>query len=120
MVTAGERRDRVSIQARTETSDGHDGYTETWSTLRSRWSARVRPLSGRDLERARTVDPRVTHEVVFGWWHGWRDDLDGGRARLLFHPTSVSDDDIEFEIVTPPVDVEGKRENVLVLAKEAA
>lgn len=120
MVTAGERRDRVSVQVRTETSDGHDGYTETWDTRHSRWSARARALSGRDLERARQVDPRVSWEVVFGYWRAFRADLDGGRARLLVHPTSNSADDITLEIVTPPVDVEGKRHDVLVLCREAA
>lgn len=122
MVTAGERRDRASIQTCTEMSDGHDGFTETWTTPTgfSRWAVRARALSGRDLERARQVDPRVTWEIVFAWWRTFRADLQGGRARLLLHPTSSAADDITLEIVTPPVDVEGQRQNVLVLAREAA
>jgi len=120
MVPAGERRDRVSVQVRTEVPDGHDGFLETWAIRHHRWSARARALSGRDLERARQVDPRVTWEIVFGWWRAFRADLDGGRARLLYHPTSISDDDLTLEIVTPPVDVEGKRHDVLVLCREAA
>jgi head-tail adaptor len=120
MVASGERRDRVSVQVRTEVPDGHDGFIETWSIRHARWSARVRALTGRDLETARQVDPRVSWEVIFGWWRAFRDDLDGGRVRLLYHPTSESDDDITLEVVTPPVDVEGRKQDVLILCRELA
>lgn len=121
MLTAGELRHRVTIQARAETSDGHGGFTDpTWSTVRSRVAAKVRPLAGRDLERARQIDPRVSHEVTLRYWRDYPTDLDGGRTRLLYHPSSNSSDDRTFEIVTPPIDVEERHEALQVMCREAA
>jgi SPP1 family predicted phage head-tail adaptor len=116
----GRLRHRVSIQARTEVSDGHDGYTETWATTRSRWAAMVEPLIGRDLERARQVDPRISHRVTFRYWRAYRDDLDGGRVRVVYHPTSLSSDDRTFEVISAPVDVGEAHVAVQVECKELA
>lgn len=118
MISAGDLRDRVSIEVRTEVSDTHDGYTETWAVRHSRWAANVRELSGRDLERARQVDPRTSIEVDFRYWEAFRADLDGGRVRLKVHDTSASADDRTLEIVSPPVETE-RRVKVTVGCREA-
>ena len=118
-MTAGELPHRVSIQVRTETSDGHRGLTETWAARYRRWSARVIELSGRDLERARQIDPRISLDVRLRYWSGYRDDLDGGRTRLLYHVTTDSDDDRTLEIVTPPAQILDHQE-IQVLCREAA
>lgn len=121
MVTAGALRQRVSILARTEASDGHDGLVETWDTVvRTRMSARVKPLQGRDLERAQQIDPRITHEVTFRFWSDYPADLDGGRARLLYHPTNDSSDDRTFEIVGAPMDIGESHLELRLACKEAA
>lgn len=117
---AANRCQRVSVEVRTETADGHGGYTDTWAVRHRRWSARVRPLAGRDLERARQIDPRISHEVEFGYWRAYRDDLDGGRVRLVYHATSEATDDRTLEVVAPPIDVEERHEDVIVLCREAA
>ena len=115
-----ERRHRVSIESLTETSDGHDGLTDTWTPLRRRWPARVRPLAGRDLERAQQIDPRISHEVTFGYWRGYQADLKGGRVRLVYHPTATAADDRTFEIVGAPVDVDERHVEITMLCREAA
>lgn len=113
---AGDLRDRVTIQRRTEASDGHDGVTETWSTVYRRVSAKVQPLSGRDLERARQIDPRISHDVTLRYWQSYRSDLDGGRARLVHHGV----EDVTLEIVGPPIDVDGRHEWLRMPCREAA
>lgn len=120
MLTAGELRHRVTVQTRTEVSDGHDGVNETWSALRSRVAARVDPLLGRDLERARQIDPRISHQVSLRYWAAYQADLKGGRSRLVYHPTASASDDRTFEIVTPPIDVNERHEELSVLCREAA
>lgn len=110
---------RVSVQTRTETSDGHDGYTESWATTHRRVSARVRPLLGRDLERARQIDPRASHTVTLRYWRAYQADLDGGRARIVYHPTSDSADDRTFEIVTAPIDLDEAHVALEMTCKEA-
>jgi len=116
MVPAGELRQRVTVQMKAETSDGHDGVTEAWSLVRARIAAKVKPLQGRELERAKQIDPRVSHEVTLRYWRNYRDDLDGGRGRLLYHDRS----DRTFEIVSPPVDVDERHEQVVVFCRESA
>lgn len=113
-----DRRQRVSIEVSTETSDGHDGFTTTWAVRHRRWSAQVRPLTGRDLEHAKQIDPRISHEVVLGYWRAYEADLDGGRVRLIYHPTNASADDRTFEVVTPPLDRDERHEDILLLCRE--
>jgi head-tail adaptor len=114
----GDLRDRVSVEVRTEVSDGHDGFIETWAVRLSRLPARVRELSGRDLEIARQVDPRTSIEVDFRYWRAFRDDLDGGRAQLKVHETSSAVDDRTLEIVSPPIETE-RRVKVTVGCRES-
>lgn len=99
------RLHRVSIEALTESSDGHDGLTDHWTCLKTRWSAHVKPLAGRDLERAQQIDNRISHEVTFAYWREYWRDLKGGRVRLVYHRTSNPADDRYFEIVGAPLDV---------------
>lgn len=120
MLTAGELRHRVTVQTRTEVSDGHDAFTESWADVKSRIPAQVLPLLGRDLERARQIDPRVSHTVSVRYWRTYQADLDGGRARLVYHPTSDSTADRLLEIIGAPVDVEERHIMLQLLAKEAA
>lgn len=68
---AGAYRHRLSMQAQSDQSDGHDGYTEAWTTLRSRVPAKVEPLTGHELDRARQIDPRAAHEVTVRYWAGY-------------------------------------------------
>lgn len=120
-MNAGELAQRVSVQRRTEVTDGHDGFADdTWTTVYSRVPAKVKPLDGHDLERARQIDPRVSHEVTMRFWRNFRTDLAGGRTRLLYHPTSRSTEDRSFEIVSPPIDVDERHVALRVLCREAA
>lgn len=120
-MTIGEARHRVTVQVRTETSDGKDGVVETWADVSPRRrSAQVKPLYGRDLERAQQIDPRISHEVTLFYWGDYRTDLVGGRAQLIYHPTSVSTDDRTFEIVAPPIDVDEDHTELRMFCREAA
>ena len=122
---AGELPHRVTIQARGEVSDGHRGFTHLWppdggTTVRARVPAKVEPLQGRDLERARQVDPRISHAVTLRYWRAYRADLAGGRTRLVYHPSSISADDRLLEIVGAPIDVEEAHVKVVVPCREVA
>src|SRR3990167_4883684 len=102
---AGDLIHRVSLQTRTETSDGHDGFTESWTTVQTRIAARVAALAGRDLERARQIDPRASHELHLRYWRAHNDDLDGGRARVIWHDDGAIGDRT-LEMVEPPRETE--------------
>jgi head-tail adaptor len=104
-MNAGSLIHRVTVQALTEASDGHDGVVATWAdTERLRLAALVEPLAGRDLDRARQVDPRASHRVTLRFWGSYVTDLVGGRSRLVFHDGDVGDRTLE--IVEPPRETE--------------
>ena len=103
-MNAGELRDRVTVQTLTEASDGHDGIVPTWANSnRERIAAKVEPLSGRDLERARQIDPRASHMATLRFWFDYQTDLKAGRARLIYHDGRIGDR--TFEIVEVPREV---------------
>lgn len=110
-------RQRVTVQTSTEADDGHRGLTVTWSDLRRRIAARIVPLSGRDLERARQIDARASHEVTLRWWQAYSTDLDAGRARLTWHDGIVGDR--VLEIVEVPRETE-HRARLDMICREAA
>lgn len=113
---AGELRDRVTIETRTQTSDGHDGYTETWTaTAPRRMAAKVEPLTGRDLDHARQLDERAGHLVTLRYWVGYR-DVAVGRARFVFH--DGLEGDRYLEPVEPPREI-APRETLAVMCREA-
>lgn len=92
-------RARVTIQTRVEVSDGHDGFTETWTDGPARIAAEVEPLVGRDLEVARQIDPRAAYQVTLRSWSRYRTALLSGRARLIWHDGSSNR---TLEIIEPP------------------
>ena len=114
MLPAGELRHRVSIESLTEVDDGHGGFIDTWARVQERMPARVRPLTGRDLETAKQRDPRISHEVAVRYWRNYHTDLDGGRARLIYHERK----DRPFEVIGPPIDVNERHEDLLLMCRE--
>lgn len=114
---AGELRDRVTIEVPSQKSDGHDGFErDKWApVLPRRRSARVAPLEGRSLERARQIDPRAGHEVAVRYWAGWSQSFTK-RARIVFHDGST---DRVLEPIEPPREIE-PRETLAVACREAA
>ncbi len=115
---ASELKQRVSVQARTVTNAGTDSESQSWSTTRARLAAKVQPLQGRDLERARQVDPRISHKVTIRAYRNAPTELAGGRARLVYHPTAADDDDRVFEVIGPPIDVEERHERLELTCRE--
>jgi len=105
-VPQGDYRHRLTVETRTETSDGYDGFTEDWTAVESatRIAGRVRALAGQDLERARQVDPRAGYEVTVPFWRAYADALAGGRGRVIWHDTGAGGDRT-LEVVEPPREV---------------
>ena len=109
---AGDLPHRISIQTRTETDDEHGAFDEDWDTVQSRLAAKVVELAGRDLERARQIDPRASHEVHLRFWRAYNDALKGGRAQVIWHDDGAVGDRT-LEIVGPPREVEHRVKLVL-------
>lgn len=116
MNAAGDLRQRVTVMLTAEVSDGHDGFIDAPAPVKSRIAAKVKPLAGRDLERARQIDPRISHEVTLRYWRAYRSELDGGRASLIYHDGTRNR---PLEIIGPPVDVEERHERLQLFCRES-
>lgn len=77
-VTAGDLRDRVSIEAASRTSDGGGGASVTWVKVAEAWAA-VRPVSGSESFIADRLEGRITHDI----WLRYRPGLDPGMRMTL-------------------------------------
>lgn len=77
-MNAGQLRQRVSIQAKTETRDTRGGVVEHWTTVGYRW-AHIEPLRPREVFQAQQVDARVSHRVIMRYYRGLTD-----QHRLVF------------------------------------
>lgn len=110
---AGRLRDRITVTGKTEVKTSHFGFDETPVTVASRIPADVEELSGRELERARQIDPRTTHTVRVRF----RDDLAAGQT-VTYHDGRRGDRD--FEIVAPPRDPASMHRELVLLCREAA
>ena len=107
---------RVSFKKFVEVADGHDGFTQTPLLVRTRLAAEVVALVGRDLERARQIDPRAAYQITVRYWQTHLDDLVGGRVVAIWHDGVR---DRSLEVVEPPREVE-PRVSLTMHAREAA
>ena len=62
-INAGELRQRVDIQALTETRSAHGGVTKTFATQDTVW-AHVKFTQGREYFQAQQVQSEVTAEIL--------------------------------------------------------
>lgn len=72
-MTAGQLRERITIQQAVETPDGGGGSSVVWTDLATLW-AEVRPLSGRERLQAQQIEASVDYRVTIRY----RSDVDAG------------------------------------------
>lgn len=60
---------RVSIQTRTQTTDGQGGFTESWATDATVW-ARIEPMKGYEKFQAMQLQVPLTHKVTIRYRSG--------------------------------------------------
>jgi len=62
MLDAGKLDKRVTIEARSEASDGGGGATVSWSSVATVWAS-IAPGSGREFVQAQQENPELSHVV---------------------------------------------------------
>lgn len=65
----GKLRNRVEIQAVTETVDSYGQPVKTWATVDKRWAA-IEDSTGREFERAKQFAADMTHLVRMRFYDG--------------------------------------------------
>lgn len=86
-MTAGQLRERVTIQQAVETPDGGGGSSIDWQDVATVW-AEVRPLSGRERLQAQQLESAVNYririrfrsDITAGMRLVWRDQVMNIRA----------------------------------------
>ena len=63
---AGNLRKRLNLQRRSSAQDAFGQQLTTWSTILSTWG-KIEPVSGAQLERARSIYNQTSHQVTVRW-----------------------------------------------------
>ena len=66
---AGKLNRRVTIEAPGTAQDSVGQLVQTWSTVAEVWAA-IRPLAGRELMLAKSVEAEITHTVTIRYRSG--------------------------------------------------
>jgi SPP1 family predicted phage head-tail adaptor len=81
-MTPGELKRRITFQTRATGRDGAGGVLDAWTDAFTVWAA-IKPLSGRELIAAQTVNAEISHDVTVRW----RTELDNPRAAAAYRIT---------------------------------
>lgn len=68
-LSAGNLRQRITIQVSTDTDDGRGGVTHSWATYASAWAA-IRPASSREQYMAGQLQGSISHVVTMRYQAG--------------------------------------------------
>lgn len=110
-MNAGELRHRVTVNRLNESRTTRGGTALLAPTaLYARVPAFVSPLSGRELERAREIDPRISYSVFLRFVEGIK-----AQQQVIYH---AFDGERVLEVVSPPVTDEKSR-TMTLMCREA-
>ena len=76
---AGDLRHKITIQTRTEVSDGMGGYTETWADTYGAWAA-VWPIRGPERLNYMQLESQISHRIRIRYRNGIT-----RKHRIIFH-----------------------------------
>lgn len=80
---AGQLRKRIELQQRSSSQDGYGQQLTSWTTLFTTWAA-IEPVSGAQLDRARSIYNETSHKVTVRWRAQLNDIKQVGSYRVLY------------------------------------
>lgn len=80
---AGDLRKRIEIQQRSSAQDEYGQQLTSWATLLTSW-AQIEPVSGAQLDRARSIYNETSHRVTLRWRAQLNDIKQVGSYRVLY------------------------------------
>lgn len=80
---AGDLRKRIELQQRSTAQDGFGQQLVTWTTLFTTW-AQIEPVSGTQLDRARSIYNETSHRVTLRWRSQINDVRQVGSYRVVY------------------------------------
>ena len=105
MIHAGQLRERVAFHEPTTERGARGEDIDTWAEV-AKLPARVRQLSGRELERAQQIDTEATWEITTRYLESITSDL---RAIVENGPTLA---------IVNVIDVDYRHRELRILAKQ--
>lgn len=103
-MNAGPLCHRVTVQAKTITTDAYGGPVETWTDVATVWAS-VEPLQGRELANAQATNAEITTRIRMRYLAGV-----SASNRIVFEGRYFN--------LTPPIDVEMKHIELVIMASE--
>lgn len=102
---AGRLRNYITIQQPTEAEDANGEIIQTWSTFANVW-AEILPLVGKEYWSARQTVAEITGKIRLRYINGIT-----AKMRVLYGSKI-------YDIEAPPIDVENRHIELILLVKE--
>lgn len=109
MPAPGELRRRVTLQQRTQGQDAAGGILATWADL-AEVSAKVEPLTGRELLAAQAVHAEITLDVIVRWRPELASPRTAARYRIRYGTRTLS--------IHGVIDIDDRRQYVVLQCAE--
>lgn len=108
MLRAGRLREQITIRRQTRAPDGAGGWTDSWETLAANLPAEVLGQNGREAVIANTLQGVATYKITVRY----REDLRAS-DQIVWRGD-------ELNIIAPPADPWGTREELQIFADTSA
>ncbi len=107
----GRLRERIRVRRLSDAPDGGGGWTRGWATVADSLPAEVLGQSGREAVIANTLQGTATYKITVRH----RTDL-RANDQIIW----LTGDDMELNILAPPVDPWGTRQETQIFADTSA
>ncbi len=107
----GRLRERITVRRLSDVSDGKGGYARAWTTVAASLPAEVLGQSGREAVIANTLQGTATYKITVRH----RTDL-RANDQIIW----LTGGDLELNILAPPVDPWGSRQETQIFADTSA
>lgn len=108
MKHAGLKRHKITIQSATESADSYGGTTQTWATYTTCWAC-IEPLSGREFFSAQQVNAELTSKITVGY---------DSKTSVVTQKMRITYNGRTFRIVAPPINIEERNREILLMCSE--
>lgn len=80
---AANLRKRITLQQRSSSQDDYGQQLTSWTTLFTAWAS-IEPVSGAQLDRARSIYNETSHKVTLRWRPQLNDVRKVGSYRIMY------------------------------------
>jgi SPP1 family predicted phage head-tail adaptor len=106
---AGRLKDRVELQAATESRDGYGDSSKVWAAMGTRWAG-IEPLHGKEFFASEQLNSETTTKIAMRY-----DSLT--KSLTSKHRVKDKATGLIYNIVAPPINVRNQNKDIELMCK---